>query len=89
MFSFFIVEILQGRRMTILKLGKDSPEPVEHSRYPESMSGLPSKVFLTNLQKPYFFEKAFFEAKIRQTRVKKSVFEKIWFLKIRQKIFAR
>ena len=51
---------MKNCRMTILKLGKDSPESGEHSRYPESMSGLPSKDFLTNLQKPYFFEKAFF-----------------------------
>ena len=67
-FSFFIDEILQGRRMTILKLGKDSPEPGEHSRYPESMLEVPRKDFLTNFQKSYFFEKVFFKRKIAQTR---------------------
>ena len=41
-------------------LGKDSPEPGEHSRYPESMSGVHSKDFLINFQKSYFFEKALF-----------------------------
>ena len=34
--------------MTILKLGKDSPESGEHPRYPESMSGVPRTDFLTN-----------------------------------------
>ena len=46
--------------MTNLELGKDSPESGEHSRYPESMSGVPRKDFLTNFPKPYCFEKAFF-----------------------------
>ena len=67
---------MKNCRMTILKLGKDSPESGEHSRYPESMSGLPSKDFLTNLQKPYFFEKAFFEAKNRPNTCKKKLFRK-------------
>ena len=79
MFSFFIVEILQGRRMTILKLGKDSPESGEHSRYPESMSGVPRKDFLINFQKSYFFEKAFFLtclAYFSLKNVKKNAFSK-------------
>ena len=59
-FSFFIDKNLQGRRMNILKLGKDSPDLGEHPRYPESMSGVPRKYFLMNFQKSYFFEKAFF-----------------------------
>ena len=46
--------------MTDLKLGKDSPDLGEHPRYPESMSGVPRKHFLTNSQKSYFFQKAFF-----------------------------
>ena len=37
--------------MTILKLGKHSPEPGEHPRYPESMSGVPRTDFLTTFQK--------------------------------------
>ena len=74
-FSFFIDKNLQGRRMNILKLGKDSPESGEHPRYPESMSGVPRKDFLTNFQKSFFFEKAFFfPPKYVQ---KKSFFEKI------------
>ena len=44
-FSFFIDKILQKSRITILKLGKDSPESGEHSRYPESMSGHLAKIF--------------------------------------------
>ena len=55
-FSFFIDKILLKRRMTILKLGIDSPEPGEHFTYPESMSGVPRKDFLINFQKSYFFE---------------------------------
>ena len=39
-FSSFIDKIFQERRMTILKLGKDSPDSGEHPRYPESMSGV-------------------------------------------------
>ena len=50
--------------MTILKLGKDSPEPEEHSRYPESMSGVPRKDFLINFQKSYFSKKAFFFTRV-------------------------
>ena len=75
-FSFFIDKILQRSRMTILKLGKDSPESGEHSRYPESMSGLPSKDFLTNLQKPYFFEKAFFYTCLAYFSLQKKAFSK-------------
>ena len=59
--------------MANLKLGKDSPDPGEHRRYPESMSEVPRKDFLTNFQKSYFFQKAFFSA---QTRVKKKLFGK-------------
>ena len=66
--------IVQSCRTNILKLGKDSPDPGEHPRYPESMSEVPRKDVLMNFQKSYFFEKAFFSA---QTRVKKSFFEKI------------
>ena len=62
--------------MTILKLGKDSPESGEHPRYPESMSGVPRKDFLINFQKSYFFEKAFFEAKNRPNTCKKKLFRK-------------
>ena len=51
-FSFFIDKILQKSRMTILNSGKDGPESEENSRYPESMSGVPTKDFLTNFQKP-------------------------------------
>ena len=64
-FLFFIDKNLQRRRMTNLKLGKDSPDPEEHPRYPESMSGVPGKDFLSIFQKSYFFEKAFFEVKNR------------------------
>ena len=49
--------------MTNMKLGKDSFDLREHPRYPESMSGVPTKDFLTNSQKSYFFKKAFFEVK--------------------------
>jgi len=55
--------LMKNCRVTILNLGKDSPESGKHSRYPESMSGLPIKIFLINSQKSYFFEKAFFEVK--------------------------
>lgn len=40
--------------MTILKLGKDSPESGEHPRYPESMSGVPRTDFLMNFQNKKF-----------------------------------
>ena len=75
-FSFFIDKILQGRRMNILKLGKDSPESGEHPRYPESMSGVPRKDFLTTFQKSYFFEKAFFEVKSSPNTCKQNLFGK-------------
>ena len=39
--------------MTIRKLGKDSPEPGEHSRYAESMSGVPRTDFLTTFKKKF------------------------------------
>ena len=68
--------MVQIRRATNPKLGKDSPDPGEHPRYPESMSGVPRKDFHTNFQKSYFFEKAFFSA---QTRAKKTFSKKYDF----------
>ena len=42
--------------MTTLKLGKDSPDPRKHPRYPENTSEVPKTDFLTIFQKSYFHE---------------------------------